>query len=324
MNTEEFVTRIQDQENFRKKLQLYPILKEVLKNNAIDKRVYKSIGEDSAAIHFGNDFLLISTDMINPKFIDKNPFSAGYSAIIVGIHDIYASGGSPLAATIEIQARSNDVVLEIIRGAKKAANQFHIQITRGHTSIFKGDPALAATILGKMKKDDYVSAGGAQPEDKIVIIWSPDGRVSPNGPFWDAITFKDEKQLTEMFSSLNILASNHLIHACKDISNSGLIGTIFMMLNYSKKGGVISIDKLMKSFNAKSLDDLSWWVLAYITGGFVGAVSSSNVENARKICNENGLKFNVIGTIDETTKLKIDTGEKILELHDWKKTPVFP
>ena len=50
-------------------------------------------------------YILVTTDRIRTSFIEKFPFGAGFSSILVSVDDIYACGGIPIAASLIISVK---------------------------------------------------------------------------------------------------------------------------------------------------------------------------------------------------------------------------
>lgn len=324
MKTEDFINGLKRHARIENKLYLHDVLK-ILKDNDFNKeRIYKDIGEDSAAIIMGDKYILITTDMISSEFLRKNAYSAGYSAILVGIDDIYACGGTPLTSAIDIQGNSIGSVHDLVKGAKKAAEQFGISITRGHTSLDEKNIAVSSTIIGEIKKEHYISAGNARAGDLLAMIWDPDGKKSPNGPYWDTVTFKSRDEVLNRRGVMCEVAREKLVHASKDISNAGLVGTTFMMCNYSRVGAKLYGNTIKKVFNCKDLEDLSWWITAFLTTGFLVSIDPENVDEARETSEENSLNLHIIGEVNDKSSISLEMEDTIHKLLDWNETPIFP
>jgi uncharacterized protein len=327
MDFEEFTNTLIDHVGIHKKFVLHDVLKELEDNTFDKKNVYKDIGEDAAALIFpwGTKLVLIATDMISADFVAKAPFSAGYSAIVVCVDDIYACGGKPLTAAIDMQASTAERLQDVIKGAKRAAEQFGISITRGHTSLKPGCDAVASTAIGWIDRANYISAGGALPGDALAIIWDPDGKRSPNGPYWDTITFKSSDDVLHKRGVMNLLARKKLLNASKDISDAGLFGTTFLMANYSRIGCEIAVDALKNAFHVSTYDDLAWFSTAYLTTGFIVALDSNNMDVAAEMVANAGLEMKAVGhVILGSQMLLIDEDGGARVLFDWQQTPVFP
>ncbi|MHA1684681.1 MAG: AIR synthase related protein [Promethearchaeota archaeon] len=324
MDIPSLVSRLRGDDRIKNKLVLHDVLKIIKGDGSPRGRIYRDIGEDAAALDMGDMYLLVSSDMISSTFLKKNPDSSGYSAILVGIDDIYACGGTPLACTVEVQGPSIDVVKEIMGGARRAAEQFNVTIVRGHTSIIAGEPALSCTVMGEIKKDEYISAGGARPGDVLFLIWDPDGRKSPNGPYWDAVTLKSSDEIMTRLSVMQDLARERALTGAKDISNSGIIGTTYMMANYSRVGCDVEVGELQLLFNAGSDDELYWWMMAYLTNAFVASANPDDASRISATCSKHSMVAKIIGRFHEGSKFNLVLGGNSHEVLDWKENPIFP
>ena len=162
--------------------------------------IYSDFGEDAAAIEVGPDvFGLIAADGLFPEFVAVNPQGAGYAAILVCVDDIYACGGTPLAASIVLAARDEGELDAILMGVKNGSEKFQVPVVRGHTHPDAPSPSLASSIFGIVPKDNYVPAGAAQPGNKIIAIIDPNGNRSPYHPLaWDTTTMKDSGTVIAM------------------------------------------------------------------------------------------------------------------------------
>ena len=177
---------------------------------------------------------------------------------------------------------------------------------------------------GVIAKEDFISAGGALPGDTIAMIWDPDGKRSPNGPYWDTITFKTSYEVLQRRGVMNQLARDKLLHGSKDISDAGLFGTAFMMANYARVGMAFDLDALFPAFHVDSLGDLAWFSTAYITTGFLVALDNENLDAATRIVETNGIEIHAIGTVASGSQVAINEAGNVHVIFDWNETPIFP
>ncbi|MBD3187261.1 hypothetical protein GF325_10560 [Candidatus Bathyarchaeota archaeon] len=328
MDMEDLLRDLRSDERFARKFLLNSVLGLLPAAGEIGgegtNRIYKSMGEDAAAIEIRDKYILVSTDMISPSLIKENPESAGYSAILVGIDDIYASGGHPITCTIEVQAGSSSTIKQVMQGAARASRHFAVPICRGHTSLQESGPALSCTVIGEIDKEFYVSAGGAVPGDIIILIWDPDGRKSKIGPYWDTVSMKTSSEIQYRLHTMIELAGKKLLQAAKDVSNSGVLGTTYMMLNYSQAGGRIDIGNIKQIFSCRSKKDLYWWLMAYLTNAFVVTAKASDLPAIQAACSLQQLKANQIGTVNEGSILFLEYDGQSHPFLDWTKQPVLP
>ncbi len=338
MDIDAFAVAINGHASIKKKFAIHDVLK-ILANNEFNKeQVIKDIGEDAAAIEMGGGTIgLIATDMISSDLVKRAPFSAGYSAILVCIDDIYACGGTPLTAAIDVQAGTEAALQELVKGAKRAAEQFDISITRGHTSLKDSGDVIACTVVGAhARQHDFISAGDAKPGDMLALIWDPDGRRSPNGPYWDTVTFKTKDEVLRRRELMVDLSGSKyyprprsngkgkLLLASKDISDSGLFGTSFLLANYSRVGCEFNTGLLLDAFGVKELEELLWFTTAYLTTGFIVALDPGDLIAVQKKAIDAHMQAAVVGRVVPGSTIVLFHNGSPHVLFDWRKTPVFP
>ncbi|MHA1372305.1 MAG: hypothetical protein ACTSRA_21610, partial [Promethearchaeota archaeon] len=94
--------------------------------------------------------------------------------------------------------------------------------------------------------------------------------------------------------------------------------------NYSRKGCIVDSNRLLNLFSVNSLEDLYWWVTAYITTGFITSIKPENVESARSICEDGGMHLEVIGSVTSDSAILLKYNDKQHELFNWERQPIIP
>lgn len=319
----EFKKNIDHFSNIERKKILFPIMQQVRETGFNSPNIYKSMGEDAAAIFFNNpndeNLVLITTDAINEEFSNNSPWSAGFCSILVGIEDIFASGGNPLAASVIISSSNGKTRDELMQGVIDASNKFRIPIVRGHTSDNTKNTSVSATLIGKTLKKDYISAGGAKKGDNLVVVIDGDGQIAKtNKYYWDTVTHKTPDEILKKFSFMNLMAQNHLVHASKDISNGGIFGTLLLMIEYSKKGANINLKDIQIP---PKLEKIGYTLLdyckMYLTTAFLLAIPPENAEKVANLANKSGLISSVIGEITEGSSIILKYAQESEKLWDW-------
>lgn len=128
------------------------------------------VGEDAAAIDFGEKLLIVTSDPITFATED-----IGYYAVVVNSNDVAAMGGRPkwfLATVLLPEGKATDAMAEeIFAQIGTACKRFGLGLIGGHTEITRGidRPIIAGTMIGEVASDRLVRSNGAMPGDLIVI-----------------------------------------------------------------------------------------------------------------------------------------------------------
>jgi hydrogenase maturation factor len=129
-----------------------------------------SIGEDAAAIDFGETFLLAKTDPIT--FVAED---IGTYTIFVNANDIATMGGMPrwFLAVILLPEKGTSprLVEKIFRQLSSACKKTGVAFCGGHTEITVGidRPIVIGTMLGEVEKSRLITTAGARAGDDIVL-----------------------------------------------------------------------------------------------------------------------------------------------------------
>jgi len=135
----------------------------------------KGVGDDAAVIDAGEDYILLSTDMLMEGVhfdMSYTPLKhLGYKAVIVNLSDIYAMNGMPEQITVSL-ALSNRFSLEAVEelyiGIRMACKQYGVDLVGGDTTSSVSGLAISITVLGRVEKKSVVYRSGAKENDLIV------------------------------------------------------------------------------------------------------------------------------------------------------------
>ncbi len=316
-----FVRKLHGFENLERKTILFPIMKKVREESYRSDKVVSSMGEDAAGIVFDEkeeNLVLLTTDAITEEFSKKSPWAAGFSSILVGIDDIYACGGIPTAASVIISSNDAKIRDELMQGILEATHRFEVPLVRGHTSDNTSNVGVSATVIGKIKKDHYISAGGAQIGDDIVIIADFEGKVGESSKYyWNTVTYKSKDVVLKKRHIMPFLAREKVLTASKDVSNGGIIGTLLLLLQFSKKGAKIELEKIQSPKGVITTDfTLVDFVRMYLTSAFLVTLPSSKLQQVKELGLKFGLKVFKIGEIVETPKIFFEYKSSVQEFMD--------
>jgi selenophosphate synthetase-related protein len=313
MTLEKIANSIRNNQYIQEKKRISPIVQFINKKSFKSARIFSDIGEDAATIKNDDKYILVTTDRIKTTFIENFPFGAGFSSILVSVDDIYACGGIPLAASIIISVKDPDICKELLEGICEGSQKFQVPIIRGHTNVYGKYYELSSTMIGEIKKEDYISAGNAQVEDNIILAVDFDGKIGKASKlYYDTTTFKSSEEVLRKRKSMNMIARKHIVNASKDISNGGIFGTLCQMINYSKVGADVDVSKI--EIPPKILDndyDLGTYIKMYLTTSFILTAPKVNCKEIIETFQEYGLNANIIGNIiKDPNLLRINNGKE--------------
>ena len=317
MNLKKIADSIKNNRNIVEKQEINPFIQFIDANSFKSSKVFSDIGEDSAAISNEDNYILITTDRIKTSFVENFPYGAGFSAILVGVDDIYCCGGFPLAASLIISYKEEKIGQQIIEGVSEGSKKFKVPVVRGHTNP-KGDHyELSSTMIGEIQKKHYISAKNAQVNDYIILAVDFDGKVGKaSNLYWDTVTFKTSEEILYKRKSINKIAELQLINSSKDISNGGIFGTLLQMIRYSNVGANVNVNDI--KIPPKLIDkgyDLEKYIKMYLTTSYLTTASPRNYKSVIEIFKEFGLTAKVIGKIiKEKSFLKINDGIESIDV----------
>ncbi len=142
----------------------------------INASTIRSIGDDAAVIDTGNQFTLVTTDLL----VEGVHFDLmycpmkhlGYKAIVVNLSDIYAMNGTPKQVTVSI-AISNRFSVEALEefyvGMRYACEQYGVDLVGGDTSSSNKGFVISVTAIGEVEKEKVVYRNTAREGDLLCV-----------------------------------------------------------------------------------------------------------------------------------------------------------
>lgn len=281
------------------------------------------MGEDSAAIGTNSDeFVLLTTDAIVEELCLNSPRAAGFNVVLANVMDIYAAGGNPTSFAVAISYADPTVGEAMMAGLIDGSHTFQIPIVRGHTNSRSTSTYIVGSATGTAHKSNLLTAGGAMDGDALVLIFDQEGqRGSSYELGWDSVTDRPSEEVVKRLSVMNTLARANMIHASKDVSVAGMVGTAGMMLEYSGRGGCLDLD-MIESVCPDAVD-LEDWLRMFVSLGFLVSVAPDNLQRLQHIVTEHGLVAARIGCVDDSSKLCLRLGTEARVLFDFSSGPVL-
>lgn len=131
------------------------------------------IGDDCAALEIGDDYLLITTDMMTQRTHASRASAKqmGWYLVAVNLSDIGAKGGQPLGLVTALglpKGTHVSFLQELSRGMNACAKEFGTTIIGGDTKESK-EVSLAATAFGTVPKENFMPRSGAKVGDVVAV-----------------------------------------------------------------------------------------------------------------------------------------------------------
>lgn len=275
-------------------------------------------GDDAAAVEIGNgDVILLAADGIWGRLIEKSPWWAGFTAVIVNINDIVAMGGRPLAMVDVVSSSDSETLQEVFKGMAEGVKKFSVPVVGGHTHP-EGEKSLSVAIVGMAKKDQLIRSDTAQPGDVVIYAVDINGRTGPNSPYsFESVSSKTPAQLRQMYEAPQIIGQKQLATAGKDISNPGIIGTLGMLCEISCTGAKIRLSDVVIPEDPEIT--IEKWMLMHPATGFVFTAVPEKAAECIEILSAGGLTAAICGEITAERKVILTDGNKAAVVFDFEK-----
>jgi thiamine-monophosphate kinase len=141
-----------------------------------NKETIKGIGDDAAVLDLGNNFTLVSTDMLLEGVhfdLSYVPLKhLGYKAVAVNVSDIAAMNGIPKQITVSIGISSRfgyEAINALYEGINLACENYKIDLVGGDTSASRTGLTISITVVGEVVKDKIAYRSGAKTNDIVCV-----------------------------------------------------------------------------------------------------------------------------------------------------------
>lgn len=278
-----------------------------------------SYGDDAAAIPFSDGYLLMACDGIMTSLLVNEPYAAGKASVMVVVNDIYSMGGRPLAMVNVLASGEAEQRAQVVAGIRKGCDKLKVPMAGGHLHPdTPGDqPHLSVAIMGWAQK--LIRCHLAQPGDDLIVACDLSGAPGCESvTSWDANSHKTSEELLARLEVLPHLAEQELVHACKDISNGGLLGTAAIMMENSGRGAQIDLEVIPVPPGV----ELVAWLTAFMSYGFVLSSAPRHTPEVLAMFRERELAAEVIGRVSAEPVVHIAAGGSQEVLFDFERTAI--
>lgn len=244
-----------------------------------------------------SDEVIACGEALLPAFVASNPYGAGVAAVLTNVNDLAAMGADPLAI-VDTIVGTPELAREALRGMKDACRWYDVTLAGGHLTVHDGAPALSAFGVGRAR--EVLSTTNVAAGQSLVVAACTTGTMSPDFPFFRSFEERGDK-LAEDVRVLASLAASGACVAAKDVSMAGLVGSLAMLLEWSRLGVTVDLDRLPCPAGTSMRDWLTCFpAYAYLLCSPAGRESDCLAEFHGR-----GLEAAVVGRIDSSGLLAL-------------------
>ncbi|MCL2810283.1 MAG: AIR synthase family protein [Clostridia bacterium] len=247
--------------------------------NRNDVLLGPGVGEDCAALRFGDEACVLSTDPITAA-----GSKLGQLAVQVSVNDVAAAGAEPLGVLLTVlappEATPEDIGKVVREAAEEAAAQ-GLQIIGGHTEVTDAvrRMVLSSTVVGRVKLEALKRTGGARPGDALVM--TKQAALEGTAILAQDAAHKLRNSLTELelseahrlIGKLSVLPEGRIAAqsgatAMHDATEGGVLGAAWEMAEASGLGLCLRLDDIpVRPVTRKLCDALGIDPLRLISSG---------------------------------------------------------
>jgi thiamine-monophosphate kinase len=136
----------------------------------------KGIGDDAAVLDAGEEYTLLSTDMLVEGIhfdLSYVPLRhLGYKAVAVNVSDIAAMYGKAEQITVSLALSSRfsvEAIDALYEGILSACKSYGVDLVGGDTTSSVAGLIISIAVVGRTKKDTVVYRSGARPGDILCV-----------------------------------------------------------------------------------------------------------------------------------------------------------
>jgi hypothetical protein len=235
-----------------------------------------------------------------PAFVAADPYGAGVAAVLTNVNDLAAMGATP-SGIVDTIVGTTDVAREALRGLKDGCDMYDVPLVGGHLTISDGAPALSAFGVGSA--DALLSATQVASGQSLILACCTAGTMREDFPFFRSFDERGDRLAGDV-RLLADLARSGVCVAAKDVSMAGLVGSLAMLLEWSRLGVTLDLEVLPRPDGVPLLD----WLTCFPAYSFLLCSPAGRETECLDAFRDRGLAAEVVGHIDDSGLLDLRSG----------------
>ena len=265
-------------------------------------------GDDGAIIEVDDRNVVACGEAISPPFIAKDPYGAGIAAVLANVNDVAAMGGVP-RGIVNTVVGPREVTTEVMRGISDGARMYDVPVIGGHLTERPGETSLSAFAVGHAER--VLSMANVRAGQALLFACSLDGEMRADFPFFTSI----ERQKANLARDVRLLAevaASGFAVAAKDVSMAGPLGSLAMLLEFTRCGAVVDMQLHPMPVGSDPLR----WLVSFPTYAFWLTAEPDSVSDCATVFESKGLICEQVGEIVPGGEMLLTDGEHARVLLD--------
>jgi uncharacterized protein len=271
-------------------------------------------GDDGAVVPVDGAQVIACGEALLPAFVAGDPHGAGLAAVLTNVNDLAAMGATPLGIIDTIVA-DEATAREALRGMREGCRIYDVPLVGGHLTRHIGEPAVSAFGVGRARR--VLSATHVSPGQALIVACCTEGALRTDFPFFASF----EERGAALSADVRVLAAVAESGACvaaKDVSMAGLIGSLAMLLEWSRAGVTVDLDAVP----CPSDVTMEAWLVCFPAFAFLLCAPPGREVDCVRAFSQRGLAAAVVGELDDTGVLAIRQGARRADVVDMRVTSV--
>lgn len=277
-------------------------------------------GDDGAVVRArsgippAGDQVIACGEALLPSFVASDPYGAGVAAVLTNVNDLAAMGAVPLAI-VDTIVGSSELAREALRGMKDACAWYDVALAGGHLTLHDGAPALSAFGVGRAEA--VLSTTNVAAGQSLLLAACTSGTMRTDFPFFRSF----EERAGQMATDVRVLASLAASGACvaaKDVSMAGFVGSLAMLLEWSRLGVTLDLDRLPRPVGVSMQE----WLTCFPAYAFLLCTPPGREKDCLSAFHERGIEAVEVGVVDESGLLALRSAGRVATVIDLAATGV--
>jgi hypothetical protein len=275
---------------------------------------YHGPGDDGAVVTDGDVTMVVGGEALWPPFAEADPFGAGLAAVLANVNDLAAMGARPLAIVNTIVARE-EVARRALEGMRSGSALYQVPIVGGHLTLHEGTPAISAFGLGRAEQ--VLSVRHAEAGQSLMVACATQGTMRSDFPFFRSFDERGDRLAGDVRVLAQVAANGSCV-AAKDVSMAGMIGSLVMLLEFSRLGVTVDLEALPRPDGVA----LGRWLTSFPCFAFLLCCPPGREEECAEPFLDRGLDAAVVGQLDPSGEVRLRYGGEVATVFDMRSETV--